>query len=95
MVVVNRSLASDESLEIGIEGGEAQMEAGTQESYLTKLRLDLVRMRLQWNPGEPPCFLLLLNPEQRQQADGYGTRSCLHMLQTQYYVCLRLRDAGK
>lgn len=46
MVVVNRSLARDESLEIGIEGGEAQMEAGTQESYLTKLRLDLVRMRL-------------------------------------------------
>jgi hypothetical protein len=45
MVVANRSLASDESLEIGIEG-EAQMEAGTRESYLTKLRLDLVRMRL-------------------------------------------------
>ena len=46
---VSRSLASDEPLEIGIKR-EVQRQAGTRESYLTKLRPDLVQMRLQWNP---------------------------------------------
>jgi hypothetical protein len=52
---VSRWVARDEPFGIGNEGGEVQREAGIRESYLTKLRPDLVVE----SSGGPPCSIAI------------------------------------